>query len=99
MWPALTLIFVVGLSGGKQVLEDVVGVNDLDELKITHLVAPQRSRNMKKLAAQATQRWVVHEEWVTSSAKAGRLLAEAEYGRRVSAPTLRGKTIAYNTAL
>ena len=83
----------------SQVVEAVVGVADLGELQSTHLIAPLQSRNMKKLAAQATQRWVVHEEWVTCSAKVGRLLAEKDYGRRGSVPTLRGKTISYDAAL
>ena len=83
----------------EQVIEEVVGVNDLDKLQITHLIAPERSRNMKKLAAQATQRWVVNEKWITCSAKAGQLLPEEDYGSRGSAPTLRGKTISYEEAL
>ena len=94
-----TLILVALACPMKQVAEEVVGVAELDELNITHLVAPLRARNMKKLAAQATQRWVVHEGWITSSAKAGRLLPEEEYGRRISEPTLRGKTFSYNAAL
>lgn len=80
-------------------IDEVVGVADLDDLQITHLIAPPRSRNMKKLAAQATQRWVVHDEWITCSVKLGRLLPEKDYGARGSAPTLRGKTISYDTAL
>ena len=80
-------------------IEEVVGVADLDELHITHLVAPRKSRNMKKLAAQATQRWVIDEQWIKCSAKLGRLLPEEDYGTRGNAPTLRGKTFSYDAAL
>ena len=50
-------------------IEEVSDVTDLESSGITHLIAPPRSRNMKKLAAQATQRFVLSEQWVTDSAK------------------------------
>ena len=52
-----------------QVIEEVSDVTDLESSGITHLIAPPRSRNMKKLAAQATQRFVLSEQWVADSAE------------------------------
>ena len=73
-------------------------VSDIQKRKVTHLIAPSQSRNMKKLAAQATQRWVLSDSWVTACTAAGKLLPEQKYGARGSAPTIAGRSFEMESA-